>query len=319
MKAKQLIKVTSLCALAIGVTACGGGGGGGNGGGNANSGFPAGIYVNGSTGELYRSADMQGNGWSTIQPGGATTFTFDSQGRLYLAGGQGKIKMKADPNTPTTSFGAQGSGVGQFDGYVNDIEVDAQDKIYVLDSGNKRVVRMDDFTGKDWVSLDLSSSCPGNAYPSRMAVSPTGAIYITISSLSHVVQFDSITDPTPVTFGSSGVGVNQFLLPQGICLDKQGRIYVTMCGGNGATKIIRFDDMTGQNWAAYGAYGSTQGQFNSPTDIFVDGANRIYVLDNANFRVVRINDMAGNGWIALGQNGSDPLEFEGTLSTLKVK
>jgi DNA-binding beta-propeller fold protein YncE len=46
----------------------------------------------------------------------------------------------------TGAFGASGSGLHQFNGPTG-IAVDAAGKIYVVDSGNHRIVRMDDMSG----------------------------------------------------------------------------------------------------------------------------------------------------------------------------
>jgi hypothetical protein len=57
--------------------------------------------------------------------------------------------------------------------------------------------------------------------------------------------------------------------------------------------------MTGSGWTTFGALGRGVNQFISPTGIFLDGKDRIYVVDTDSGRLVRINDMTGSGWMTL--------------------
>jgi len=46
-----------------------------------------------------------------------------------------------------TTFSGTGSGVGQFAQYASPVAFDASGRIYVADTGNARIVRMDDMSG----------------------------------------------------------------------------------------------------------------------------------------------------------------------------
>ncbi|MDQ3813460.1 MAG: hypothetical protein M3347_05860 [Armatimonadota bacterium] len=56
------------------------------------------------------------------------------------------------------------------------------------------------------------------------------------------------------------------------------------------------DDMTGKNLMTFGTRGQGVGQFDSPSDIFVDNDGHIYVADAGNSRIVRMDDMTGKNW-----------------------
>ena len=63
--------------------------------------------------------------------------------------------------TNWTSYGGTcGSGRGQFYD-PSGIAVDSAGKIYVMDTGNSRVVRIDDMTGANWVSYGSVGSGVG--------------------------------------------------------------------------------------------------------------------------------------------------------------
>ncbi|TMJ08398.1 MAG: hypothetical protein E6G98_12240 [Bacillati bacterium ANGP1] len=51
-----------------------------------------------------------------------------------------------------TTLGSQGAEVNQFN-EPNGIFVDEAGRIFVADFGNRRVVRMDDMTGLNWITL----------------------------------------------------------------------------------------------------------------------------------------------------------------------
>ncbi|HJZ58383.1 MAG TPA: NHL repeat-containing protein, partial [Gemmataceae bacterium] len=97
-------------------------------------------------------------------------------------------------------------------------------------------------------------------------------------------------------------GPGQFCHPAGVCVDARGRIYVADFDN---FRVVRFDDMTGANWTAYGEYGTGVGQFINPCGVCLDAHGRVYIADQGNDRVVRIDDMTGANWTAMGSFGTD--------------
>jgi hypothetical protein len=70
-----------------------------------------------------------------------TDVAFDSAGNIYVADGVGNQRVaKFDKNGVfVKSWGSKGSEPGQFGSSVRAIAVDAQNNVYVADSGNKRI------------------------------------------------------------------------------------------------------------------------------------------------------------------------------------
>ena len=242
------------------------------------------------------------------------------------------------------SYGSRGSGVNQFD--VKDqsphFAVDSKGRIYIPDSWNHRVIRVDDMQGNGWVTygeLATSNDLVGKfAGPIAVRLDSKDRIYVLDQGYNQVMRFDDMTGKNWVAFGKSGTNikdwppnseahcdkgpvpgpapgtyhddaaVNVFYNPKALEVDSQGRIYVSdKCN----YRIVRFDDMTGKNWVSFGGKrGSGVGEFGDELNgITVGPDGKIYIADEHNERVVRMDDMTGKGWISFGSRGSGVNQF----------
>jgi hypothetical protein len=128
-----------------------------------------------------------------------------------------------------------GSGVGQFAQYSTAVAFDADGLIYVADSGNGRIVRMNDLTGAGWTTLTQSPVIGGYTYsfrsPVGVAVDPPHRIYVADASspTASVIRVDDMTGAN-WTSVSLGVGAT----PHSIALDSGGMVLV---GGGGAQVV----------------------------------------------------------------------------------
>ena len=289
---------------ALTLVGCGGSGGGAD----KVVAFPPAIYVaRVDPGNVVSMADMAGTDWKELStPGYPGALTFDKQGRMITAL-YFDAKLVRYSNGETVSeqtFGSIGSGVNQFDA-PTDIAVDNAGRIYVADSENRRLVRMDNFSGAGWTTLDLAWLLPDEASITSptfsIAVDDSDRIYVLAPADGKILRFNDMSDPTPVTYGSTGNGVGQFEFPSNITVRPDGSIYIADPWNS---RIVRIDDMTGAGWTTYGTSGNGVGNFTLPTDISFDNLGRIYVLDRNNKRIVRIDDMSGTGWVSYGTDNT---------------
>lgn len=147
--------------------------------------------------------------------------------------------------------------------------------------------------------------------PAGIAVDVTGRIYVTDRDNHRVLVFSNIADTVAdIVFGqpnfstnvanNGGVTATSLHTPSGIAVDATGRIYVADEGNN---RILVFDKLPdtvadhvlGQpsfrsNAANNGGVAATT--FQCPTDIAVDTARRVYVVDQGNHRVLIFNNLA---------------------------
>jgi DNA-binding beta-propeller fold protein YncE len=163
-----------------------------------------------------------------------------------------------------------------------------------------------------WSAGTIQTSGRGALRPA-----PSGQVFVGDTHHDRIVQLHDLTGTGWTAFGSEGRGVNQFRLPRGVFVDRDGRIYVADAGNR---RIVRVDDMTGTGWTTYGtslprtvlptsAEGRAPGKFAWPKAVFVDAQKRIYVTDWIADRIVRMNDMRGTAWLTFGTRGGGTGQF----------
>ena len=74
------------------------------------------------------------------------------------------------------------------------IAVDSSGRIYVADTANDRVVRMDDMTGRGWVALGTTGRGAGQfEAPRAIFVDSQGRIYVADTLNNRIVSMDDMT------------------------------------------------------------------------------------------------------------------------------
>ncbi len=204
-------------------------------------------------------------------------------------------------------IGTQGRGARQFN-FPAGVAVDARGRIYVADSGNSRIVRMDDMSGAGWAAFGSPGSGASQFNsPLGIAVDAGGHIFVADLNNSRIVRIDDMTGTGWTSFGSPGAGNNRFVNPAAVAVDAGGHIYVA---DSGNSRIVRMDDMNGAGWTAFGTRGSGAGGFNGSQGIVVDAGGHIFIADYGSSRIVRMDDMGGGGWTAFGAPGTGAGRFK---------
>ena len=286
-------------------------------------------------GRLIRIDDMTGKGWVEFGTVGSGVNQFneinqvasDKQGRIYITDQANHRIVRIDDMTGKgwVSYGTHyepkvqgGDRTGKFHSPFG-LDIDSKDRIYVVDQGSARVVRIDDVTGKGWTTIGKVGSGVGEFRgPKYLEVDDQDRIYVGDKCNYQIVRFNDMTGAGWTTFQSSGTnaaincdsgalnkggnGTGQFEHEiGGIAIDSQNRIYVA---DEHNDRIFRIDDLTGKNWAEFSGIGENKLWF--PHDIAVSKSGKIYIADTRNNRIVRIEDFTGKGWIAFGPYGNSP-------------
>ncbi len=149
--------------------------------------------------------------------------------------------------------------------------MDSKGNLYVSDYSNNRIVRFDDAANKasgasangvigqsSWTSSTLSTQRNGLQYPSGIFVDSQDRLWVADKSNHRVLRYDN-----PDTLDGSG----------GVAPDA--------------------DAVIGQaSWTGH-ASGTTRSSLDSPSAIFVDSSDRLWLLDQFNARILRF-DNAGS-------------------------
>jgi sugar lactone lactonase YvrE len=218
---------------------------------------------------------------------------------------------------------------------VNGLAADAAGNLYIVDSSNQRVRRVDQATQAiTTVAGDGIFGFSGDGGPATaarfddiqgVALDLQGDLFIADTYNFRVRKIDQSTgavktvagDGAAVFAGDGGPATLASLrYPCGVALDAQNNIYIADSSNN---RIRRVDAMTGimTTVAGNGNYGfsgdggpALQGEFRVPYGVAVDSQGNLFIADTANNRIRRVDSatgllstVAGNGVGGFGGDG----------------
>ncbi|MDI3280855.1 MAG: 6-bladed beta-propeller [Bacillota bacterium] len=179
------------------------------------------------------------------------------------------------------------------------VAADGRGRIYVADNGLGVVVVFDEAkrkvsfigdsgTGKLWVPIDVKLAADGRVFVSDAAqkrifvYSPEGRLV--------------------AAYGKAGELEN----PAGIALDEErGRLYVVDTKKH---QVLVYGLADGSVTSTLGRRGTGEGEFNFPTNAWVDGRGQLYIADTMNFRI-QIFTPEGRFVRSIGRLGDGPGQF----------
>ncbi len=248
----------------------------------------------------------------------------DSAGNLYISDSLNQVVLRVSAVTKVTTTVA-GSGVpGRLgDGGLatranlntpSGITVDAAGNLYIADTENNRVRRVDAISGiittvagnggltlgdgGPAVSASLSS-------PSDVAVDTAGNLFIADAGNNRIREVDLSGTiktvagggtPAPGTdgIGNGGLATNAILAhASGIALDSAGNLYIADTSNHLIRKVSNgmISVVAGTGAPAYGGDGglATNASLNEPNSVRVDAAGGIYIADLNNNAIREVN------------------------------
>lgn len=146
---------------------------------------------------------------------------FDHAGHILLAGGSTVVRLTGFTATGAQTFGASGSGVGQFNA-LTAIAVDLGNRIYLADGGNDRIVRIDDISGAGWVAYGATGAGVGQFnLPYGISVDDYFRVYVSDRNNQRLVRMDSMAGANWTEMsGPQGGGL--FSFPLGVFVHLPG-------------------------------------------------------------------------------------------------
>ena len=183
------------------------------------------------------------------------------------------VVPKFGPYTLVRSWGAIGTGDGQFQG-PTDVAIGPSGGLYVTDTWNHRIQVFDE-AGRYLFQWGDSGSASGQfRFPIQLAIDSDGNVYVADADNQRIEKFAS--DGTYLLqWGSPGSGDGQFLEPEGVAVDASGNVYVA---DRGNRRMQKFGP-DGTYLRQWGRPGTGDGSFVWPCSVAVDDSGYVYVVD----------------------------------------
>ena len=295
-------------------------------------------------GSAFGALPGSGDGWAPraieVPGAAAVTMAVDAGGSIYVADAGNHRVWRIDPSTgePESLAGTGEPGYGGDGGPASEalldspggLAVDAGGSIYVADSGNHRVRRIDAATGG--IETLAGTGEPGYGgdggpasealldSPGGLAVDAAGNVYVADAGNHRVRRIDATTGGIESLagtgepgYGGDGGPASEALLdsPGGLAVDAAANVYVADSGNH---RVRRIDAATGgiETLAGTGepGYGGDEGPasealLNLPLGVAVDAAGKAYVADSLNHRVRVLEEGPSTVWVKLPLGASD--------------
>ena len=187
------------------------------------------------------------------------------------------------------------------------VAVDAHGDVWVLDSGDDRVVEYNS-EGECALAFGAKGTAPGQfEKPSAIAIDRVGHLWIADTG-NHRIQELSVSGEPLAQFGAKGSGEVQFEGgPTSLAFDAEGNIWASDPGN------YRVQEVTprGGFIRAVGGHGSGEGQFSGgPGALAVDPVGQLWIDDPGDDRVEGFSE-EGAYLGSLGSPGSGPGQLSG--------
>ncbi|MFT4111200.1 choice-of-anchor D domain-containing protein [Silvibacterium sp.] len=229
-------------------------------------------------------------------------------------------------NGTTGYSGDNGSATSAELNHPAGVALDSDGNLYIADTGNNRVRKVDDTFTITTVAGNGTSGYSGDggaatgaelASPAGIAVDSSGNIYIADAANNVVREIAASTGIISTIAGTGSAGSSgdgglatsaKLNYPLGVALDSAGNLYIADGGNNKVREVAAstgiITTVAGTGTAGYSGDGgaATSAELYQPSDVKVDAGSNLYICDSYNnrLRVVSgstgiITTLAGNG------------------------
>jgi hypothetical protein len=258
-----------------------------------------------------------------------TNTATDAAGNLYIADSGNQMVRRVDAKTGTiTRFAGTGTAGYKGDGgaatsaqlnYPYALAFDSAGNLYISDSNNYAVRRVDEATGTiSTVAGTGTSGYSGDggqagkaelAYPQGIAVDKAGNLYIGDQQRVRVVNASTGVITTFAGNGSWGFSGDggpatsaSLTYVEGLAIDQSGNLYIADADNAAVRKVTAatgiITTVAGQggysHWGYSGDGGpATSAMLNFPQGVAVDGSGNLYIADSSNYVIREVTAADG--------------------------
>jgi sugar lactone lactonase YvrE len=231
----------------------------------------------------------------------------DSKGLVYV--GDQKVGAIFIFNTETRETQLIRNGFDAKFGWINDLAIDDDDRLFVSDGKMRRVTI---FNPKHEVESQLTE---GLVDPVGVAIDTANRfLYVVDTQQDQVIVYDADSLRLLRRIGTGGknhflTSPGDFGAPQGVAVDSEGNIYVTDTLNNRAEIF----DADGNFISLFGKHGDGPGYFARPKGIAVDNDGHIWVADEMQDRLQAFNRDGQLLTFIGGGHGELPGQFQALI------
>ena len=252
----------------------------------------------------------------------------DTSGTITTVAGTAELELKKEGYT-----GDGGPAVEALLAYPSDVVVDGAGNLYIADSSNYRIRRIDTEgiittiagIGEAGYSGDGGSAIEAQLnWPSSLALDGAGNLYIADSNNHRIRRVDVAGTITTVAGtgemdypGGGGYGGDggpavaaKLYRPEGVAVDSAGNLYISDTGNYRVRRvdtagIITTIAGTGLNGHSGDGGPAVAAKLYRPKGVAVDSAGNLYISDTGNHRIRRVDTAGIITTIAGGGSGGD--------------
>jgi len=164
--------------------------------------------------------------------------------------------------------------------YPSGVAVDGSGNVYIVDSGNNRVLKETLSAGSYTESTVPTSAL---SYPSGVAVDGSGNVYIADSGNNRVLA----ETLSAGSYAENTVPTSALSYPSGVSVDGSGNVYIVDSGNNRVLKETLSAGIYTESTVPTSALAY-------PSGVSVDGSGNVYIADSGNNRVLKEMLSAGS-------------------------
>ena len=274
---------------------------------------------------------------------------------MYVADTAHHVVRKVDISTPTptvsivvgtmdtpspTNTGVNGDGGAATAATLNspsDVAVDASGNLYISDTGNNRIRKVEavagEITGASSIStiagtglagvLDGAATSARLSQPHGLAIDSSNNIYVADTNNHRIRRISGGNIQTIAGSGIQGsegdtsLAINSTLsVPLDVAVDAAGNIYIADTG-NHRVRVVNasgiINAFAGTGTAGFSGDGAPLDvKLNNPSSVALDSAGHLYIADTSNHRIRLVNGnslttVAGSGAQGFDGDGLNPL------------